>query len=450
MEVVVSAAVLLLVVLGVMAALDAVAGTAGANKARTVAATLAEKDQEELRSLKTADLNRLEELIPEPRTVYVDGVPYEITSEAKLITDADGEDISCALEDGEGSYVRITSTVKSPVVGKRIKPVKMSSIVAPEPGSGTLVAMVRNAKDQPVVDMPVQATLTDGPSKSVMTNDAGCAVFGAVESGSYEVEVDQLDWVDPDGRQEVIKTATVSSGTLTTVEFLYDLGATLTVNVAATPAGTTLSQFDDSYGIIAGHNGISTSFRQFPDATTPLSSAIQTHTLRGLFPFHEDAYTIYSGTCLDADPIAGTRPDNYFELLNVPDNGPVDATPELTPGERRTITIFEQAINLNATWSGAPITHGSPSASNQAYAYAYPKAGACSTPARIPLGTVVAGRAQRPGVPFGTYDVCVERWRDSSNGWYHRRITDVPVNTAPGTAVQNVALTTTSTRTRCP
>ena len=48
MEVVVSAAVLLLVVLGVMAGLDAVAGTAGANKARTVAASLAEKDQEEL------------------------------------------------------------------------------------------------------------------------------------------------------------------------------------------------------------------------------------------------------------------------------------------------------------------------------------------------------------------------------------------------------------------
>ena len=38
MEVVVSAAVLVLVVLGVFAGLDAVAGTAGANKARTVAA----------------------------------------------------------------------------------------------------------------------------------------------------------------------------------------------------------------------------------------------------------------------------------------------------------------------------------------------------------------------------------------------------------------------------
>jgi hypothetical protein len=446
MEVVISAAVLLLVVLGVMAALDAVAGTAGANKARTVAAVLAEKDQEELRSLKTADLNQLESLIPGPRTVTVDGVPYTITSDAQLVTDAGGEDISCALDDGEGSFVRITSTVKSPMTGAKVKPVTISSIVAPEPGSGTLVAMVKNAKDEPVVNMPVQATLTDGPSKSVRTNDGGCAVFGAMESGSYTVQVDQLNWVDPDGNQEVTKTATVSSGTLTTVEFLYDLGATLTVEVATTPATTVTpppAQYDDSYGIIAGHNGISTGFRSFPQA-----SAVQTHTLRGLFPFHEDAYTIYSGTCTDADPIAGTRPADYFDLLDNPQEGPVDATPELTPGEARTITIYEQAINLNATWSSSAITS---TTGEQAFAYAYPKAGACGTPTRIPLGTVVAGKAQRPGVPFGTYDVCVERFKSTSpnSGWYRRTITDVAVSASPGTAVQDVALTTTSTRARC-
>src|SRR5262245_28836900 len=144
MEVVVSAAVLLLVVLGVMAGLDAVAGTAGANKARTVAASLAEKDQEELRSLMTVDLNRIRSVIPGPRTVNVDGVPYKIESDAQLVSDVGGEDISCALDDGEGSYVRITSTVSSPMTGAKVKPVVISSIVAPEPGSGALVAMVRD------------------------------------------------------------------------------------------------------------------------------------------------------------------------------------------------------------------------------------------------------------------------------------------------------------------
>lgn len=436
MEVVISAAVLLLIVLGVMAALDAVAGTAGANKARTVAATLAEKDQEELRSLKTEDLNRLEELVPAPRTVMVDGVPYTVTSDAELITDVGGEDISCALDDGEGSYVRITSTVTSPMTGAKVKPVTMSSIVAPEPGSGTLVAMVKNAKDEAVVNMPVEA---NGPDvKTVRTNDAGCAVFGTMESGSYEVQVDQLDWVDPDGKQEVIKTATVSSGTLTTVEFLYDVGATLTVEVATTPAGGT-AQYDDSYGIVAGHNGISTGFRTFQQA-----SAVQTHTLRGLFPFDADAYKIYSGTCTEADPVPFQA--DYFDLLDDPEGGPVDATPELTPGERRTITVFEQAINLNATWSGSAITHTS---SNPAAAYAIPKGTTCGTPPKLPLGQVINGKAQRPGVPFGTYDVCVERYRDSSRGYYKATLPDVAVNASPGTPVKSIALTTSSTRGQC-
>jgi Tfp pilus assembly protein PilV len=48
-EVVVSAAVLVILVLGVLAAVDAVSGTAGANQSKTVAATLAEKDLERLR-----------------------------------------------------------------------------------------------------------------------------------------------------------------------------------------------------------------------------------------------------------------------------------------------------------------------------------------------------------------------------------------------------------------
>jgi hypothetical protein len=444
MEVVVSAAVLILVVLGVMAALDAVAGTAGANKARTVAATLAEKDQEELRSLKTADLNRLETLIPAPRTVEVDGVPYTITSEARIVTDATGEDISCALDTGKGTFVRITSTVTSPMTGAKVKPVTMSSIVAPEPGSGTLVAMVRNAKDNPVVNMPV--TADNGIDvKTVRTNDAGCAVFGAMESGSYELEVDQMDWVDPDGNQEVIKSATVAAGTLSTVEFLYDIGATVRVQVATTPV-TGTAQWDDSYGIVAGHNGISTNFRTFPD-DPPLASPAQNHTLRGLFPFHEDAYKIYSGTCTLADPVPFQ--ENYFDLLDDPEESLVDATPELTPGEERTITLFEQAININATWStstapGSAITH---SGTNPSAAYAYPRtAGTCSAPPRIPLGNVVGGRASRPGVPFGTYDVCVHRLRSgstsSNNVYYRRTITGVQVDRSPGTPVQNIALNT--------
>jgi hypothetical protein len=427
MEVVVSAAVLLLVVLGVMAGLDAVAGTAGANKARTVAATLAEKDQEELRSLMTVDLNRIESIIPGPRTVTVDGVPYTIKSEAELVTDVGGDDISCALDDGEGSYVRITSTVTSPMSGAKVQPVVISSIVAPEPGSGALVAMVVNAKGDPVKNLPVQAI---GPeSKTKATNDAGCAVFGAVAAGSYEVKVNQVGWVDPEGEQEVIKTATVSAGTLTTVDFVYDVAATLSVSVQSPYGGPpAVPQNDDSYGVVAAHTGILTGYRVFPGGATLAAS----HTLGGLFPF-EDAYKIYSGRCTDQDP-TGFQGD-YFDVYSA-------AAPQLDPGQVAAITILEPAVNIFATFNRTPVS---------SKVKAYPRGGTCGDPTFYDMGSVMAdGRAQRPGLPFGTYDICVTFQRDATR-WYSLMTgTDVDNTSIAGTAVIPFAVNTSQGQSTCP
>jgi len=428
MEVVISAAVLLLVVLGILAALDSVAGTAGANKARTVAAALAERDHEELRSLKTADLNNLSALIPGPRTVNVDGVPYTIKSEATIVTDATGEDISCALADGGGSFVRITSTVTSPMTGAKVKPVVISSIVAPEPGSGTLVAKVVNAKDEPVTDLPVQAI---GPeTKTETTNDAGCAVFGAMKAGSYEVKVNHSGWVNPDGDQEVTKSATVSAGTLTTVDFVYDIAARLTVTIAGGPPVPTTPPADTSFGVVAAHTGIQTRFRTFPEALPP--SAAGTIVLERLFPF-EHPYSIYSGRCDGADP-TNTVP-NYFTARNPA------AAPVLEPGDNRVITIFEPEIRINATFSQTR---------NNSHVYAFPKTPDCGEPSVYDMGTVSTStfRASSPYLPFGTYDICVEFRRSSNNRWYERTFEDIANSSADGTAVQNMAVNT-SAEGRC-
>jgi hypothetical protein len=139
-------------------------------------------------------------------------------SKAQWVADSNGADISCALPSGAGSYLRITSTVSAP--NARVKPVTMSSIVAPQPGQGTVTGLVKNAAGLPVVDLPVQA---DGPTPAtVPTNKAGCAVFADSEAGSYTLRLNQTGWVDPDGNQLVEKNATVSAGNLTTIEFVYD------------------------------------------------------------------------------------------------------------------------------------------------------------------------------------------------------------------------------------
>ena len=410
MEVVVSAAVLILVVLGIFAGLDAVAGTAGANKARTVAATLAEKDQEELRSLMTVDLNRIRSVIPGPREVNVDGVTYTVESNAQLVTDTSGEDISCSLDTGEGSFIRITSKVTSPMTGAKVKPVIISSIVAPEPGSGALVAKVVDARDNPVKNMPVQAIGPESITKT--TNDAGCAVFGAVTAGAYQVKVNQNGWVDPEGDQEVIKTATVSAGTLTTVDFVYDLAATLTVNVQSYYGSPAAYTADNSYGVIAAHTGILTGFRQWT-STTPSTP----HTLSRLFPF-EDPYKIFSGRCMDQDP-TGFQ-ENYFDVYTA-------GAPTLTPGQVAAITILEPAVNINATFNQT---------SNASNVYAYPRGATCGDPTRYDLGAVTSTRATRPGLPFGTYDICVQYRRSSNNTWYALTRTSVANTSISGTASQ--------------
>ena len=116
MEVMISAAVLVLVVLGVFAALDASTSTAGANKARTVAATLAEKDQERMRAMRTTDIDAMNTA---PYDVTVGNVPYHVESEAEWIYDASGAEVSCGLATGQASYMRITTTVTSRRAGNR-------------------------------------------------------------------------------------------------------------------------------------------------------------------------------------------------------------------------------------------------------------------------------------------------------------------------------------------
>jgi hypothetical protein len=427
MEVMISAAVLVLLVLGTLAAVDSVTGTAGANKARTIAATLAERDQEELRGLRTVELDDLNALIPGPRTVKVGNVNYTVTSDAEWITDVGGSDISCALESGRGSYLRITSTVTSPITGKKVKPVVMTSIVAPQPGSGQLAARVTNAQGLPVTSLPVEAV---GPTSGTKTtNTAGCAVFGAVDSGAYQIRLNATGWVDEEGNQLVVKDTTVEGGSLTLVDLVYDRAATLTVNVH-TKVGAAADQADNSYGVMAVHTGMQTGTRLFPEngaPPTPPATPVASHALTRLFPF-PTAYRVYSGRCEGADPF-GFNPLYY-------DTTPL-AAPVLAPGEIRTISVLEPNTNITVRRSSV--------ARSGALVYAYPVDAECVQTPRIFLGTTNAsGLLPNPGLPFGDYTVCAQ-WTSGSSTW--RANGTLQNRTAAGAAATTLNIPTSGTST---
>jgi len=421
MEVIVSSAVLVLVVLGVLAAMDAISGTAGANQARTVAAALAEDDQESLRGLSVEDLDRLETIRGETRTAKVGAVTYTIKSEAVWVTDSTGEEASCALATSEGSYLRIKSTVTSPITGAKVPPVVISSIVAPQPGEGTLAAKVTNAAGLPVQNLTVSAT---GPDNlSAVTNAAGCAVFGKLEAGSYSVRINQSPWVDKDGVTDVIKSANVTSGNLTTAEFVLDRAASFTVafDSVVNRGSTPVTESDRSVSAMVVHTGLQTGSRSVPATAT--ATAALSFPVTNLFPF-TSPYKVYSGRC------AGNDPTKYIPTYF--DTAPGSAAVvQLTPGQiGGTVTVREPALNVRVTQSG--------SARSGATVFAYPQTTGCTSPARITVGTTDSnGYLPDPGLPFGSYTVCAE-YNDRK-----RTVTTAIANTNPaGTAVQTLDIPT--------
>jgi hypothetical protein len=423
MEVVISAAVLVLVVMGVLAAMDSVTSTAGANKARTVAATLAERDQERLRGMRTLDVD---EMPLEPYVVPVAGVSYTVTSQAEWVQDASGEAVSCGTTSSQGSYMRITSTVTSPRAGGAVKPVVLSSIVAPQVGAtsqGSLSVMVRDAAGNPVQGLNVTVVPA---ARTEVTSAAGCAVFGQLDAGNHTVNLNLGGWVDRNGSQAASQTASVTAGNLTTVEFAYDRAASINVEVKDKPA-TALP--DPALTVLAAHTSLANGFRTFTASNQgamvpPFPAATgSTFALTGLFPFPE-GYTIFSGGCLGNDP-SRHLPD-YF----AGHPGRVVLGAGQIGG---TITVYEPPTNIF-------VTRGSQSRSG-VEVFAYPTDPGCEG-VRIPMGsTDAAGRLSYHGLPYGSFTICAtrnDRHRsgdltvDDEDGPHQQLTLPVPTNGSSG------------------
>jgi Tfp pilus assembly protein PilV len=436
MEVIVSAAVLVIVVLGVLAGLDAATSTAGANKARTVAATLAEKDQERLRGMRIPDIDKMN---LQPYDVKVGNVNYHVDSKAVWVVDASGQELGCTLNKDQASYMRITSTVTSPITGNKVKPVVISSIVAPQVGassSGSLAVQVKGAAGQPIPGVSVSAV---GP-KSVdpeTTNDLGCAVFGELTAGTYGVTIAKSGFVDKEGQANPSNDASVTVGTTSTIEFAYDAAAGVTLNVKDKPGNTA----EPAKTVVAANGELGGGLRTFGPNPSSIVSALDdtfgtpsatyssgtTFTLTNLFPF-VNGYTFYSGGCTGNDPSKAIP--SYFTTYPA---GKV----VLPPGTIGTpIDIAEPSVAINVKRNGTGVS-GVP-------VWAYPTNTPGCENMRIKLGNSrndTNGTIQYDGLPFGNYTLCAYR---SSAG--RRATANVNVNATSGIPAQTLALTTTTAK----
>ncbi len=221
-EVMIGAVILALATTAVLNGIDGAQKTGGRNKARSVAAALAEQDQERMRSLPVSSLVPYV-TAPLVRTVKVKGVDYSVKSLATWATDPGGVTTSCSSTTKTQANLRIVSQVTSPLTRGTVD---LASLVTPPPGAGfstgegrVIVKVVD--RDQAAI-AGASVTLSGGSSYSDLTNAAGCAVFPFVPAGNYTASASSGTMVGWQGESPVTKATSSTAGISTAMTLEID------------------------------------------------------------------------------------------------------------------------------------------------------------------------------------------------------------------------------------
>jgi hypothetical protein len=414
-EVMFAAAALATVSTAVYSGVDGSVKTATKNRVRSIAATLAEQDQERLRSFKATDLSNLRET----RTVTVRGVPYQVTSQTTWVRDSSGT-VSCTNDTSQASYLKLLSTV-SPTGGRIGPTVSSTSLLAPPTGTfaagfGTLAVQIVDRNGNPRPGLAVNLSGTSA-SLSDTTNSAGCAVFGMVSADNHTITVGATGLVDREGDTTISQGVDVVDGatTLTTIE----LEQPAAINVAFdTKVGSAAAVAASARAATVANPGLPSPGRKSITLTTAPTSP-NTIAFSTLYPFN-GGYGVFAGDCAANDPTSYIT--NYYTsnpgLVNV------------TPGGTFSVTVREPSINLS-------VRNSSNAVLTNARVFVTPLDSGCGSTYPMQL-TNSSGALPQPGYPFGRYLVCAD------NGSGNRRQVATITNTAPaGTATTTMSLTTT-------
>jgi Tfp pilus assembly protein PilV len=432
-EAIISAAVLAVISLAILAGIDGAAASSGREKARAVASSLAEADQERLRALPVTTLAQYAAtspyVVPDPTgaTKTVDGVTYTVTSKAQWIRDDTSDSVSCTTDSHAADYFHITSTVTSTIVGTRIAPVTIDSILAPNVAysstRGTLAVKVVDAKGSPLAGKLV--TITGGtPPAPQQTNALGCAVFQQIAADpggtTYTANLSDTGRVDHFGDSTPSKGAVVTPGKLTLITMPYDVGQTITANVVtyapgATPASPGAQIPSAAAQLSAVNSGETGMLRTYPQ-----SGEVATIKADTLFPFPQ-SYTFFTGTCHYNDPTDST---NYTTLNTTGANAALIAGQQVA-ATALTATVVQPPLNLQIT-RGPGSSTAVPTTSMTVKLYpSAPSTDSCVQPNMTTLKTFdvdstaaynwMVGRSYNTttkvldaGVPFGKYTVCFQ------------------------------------------
>jgi type II secretory pathway pseudopilin PulG len=424
-EVIFSTLVLAMVSGAVLTGVTGSVKTATKNRERSVAATLAEQDQERMRSFKASTLSGYSQT----RTLTVRGIPYSVASSTQWYFDSSGTK-SCTSDTSQAGYMKLISKV-TPQGSRPGPPVTATSLLAPNYGSfsnsqGSLAVMVQDRVGAPRSGLTVNLT-GNSQSLSDTTNSSGCANFLYIPAGNYTVTVAAPGLVDRAGNASPSQTTGVVGGqqTLTTIEL--DVPVTINVNFDTKVGAATAVAAPAQYATIQSSGLASPGYKRQSLTTFPTTN--NTFQWTSLYPF-TSGYAAYGGNCDKNDPSAWVT-GYTANAINV------------TPGGTYTITARLPAINVkvvrnttNLAGADVKVTPTDSGCTSTTYPIQQTTAITATPPAALP----------KPGYPWGKYSLCAD---DSvSNPTTVHKVTtttDIANTAAAGTAATTTLTINTST-----
>ena len=411
-EVLISALVIVAVVVATLSGLNNANHATSLDRERSQADALAQQDEDQLRSepvTKLSELSETHEVLEQE--VTSGGTHYTITSTAQYKSDSTGT-ASCTSSSAKADYIETTSTVTWPAIGSS-KPVVETGIVSP-PADSALIVQVLGASGEAVPKMTVEAS---GPSAiSTETSTDGCAIL-AVKPGEYSLNVKRAGYVDQYGYTESNKDPHYSAS------FYVIAESTAKRSFEFAPAGGIEAKF-------TGANAEDDTFVAFNALTTlkefgKLESYHATESTGAvLFPF-ASKYTVYAGNCEADLPTSNGQASN--------------PEVEIKPGAISPISIPVAAVNISVN-SG---TKAVPGTAINSFTGTLEDTG-CKTVRKF---TATTGVLPKPGMPFGSYALCVTA---TVAGNPRKYSTAVLNNNAAGVTVPTIYLGEGEEKAGCP
>ena len=279
-----------LVVTGITALMGSTLNLTRNNRNRAVAANLASQEMDVVRSTAFTSLP----IGQVTSTQSVDGVPYEVIRETEWVTQNATTGPCQAPSGAPPAYLRVTVSVQWAAMNG-VEPPSSQTVVTPPIGTydehtGHIATSVIDPDGQPLGGVLVSSTGPGGTDYLTTTSD-GCAFFAYQDAGSYTVEVTAVGHVDGLNDSSPSQTTTVIVGATSSVQFQFGDSTDLVVtyhgwNGANVPNAIPLT-ITNSHILPGGTHG-------YTGAGTP-------RTIRSV-PW-SDGYSVFGGTCADADPI---------------------------------------------------------------------------------------------------------------------------------------------------